>query len=94
MTYEPVRTYFTTTNAPDGSVIDWVRNCERGDPLPSRALAKKEGWRRWGHDDFNIAVWEGSKLVSWDWMDKVLENDSETMERTMEFLEAGEEVFT
>jgi hypothetical protein len=71
--YEAIRSYFTTVNARDGSVTDILRHYERVHPTrDSRLEAITDGWDAWHHDDFNIAVWRGDKLISWDWMDDIL----------------------
>lgn len=76
MNYEAVRKYFTTTNAPNGDVIDFVANYERsGIQRDRRGDAITDGFEAWGNDDFNIAVFDGGRLVSWDWMDEPIEDD-------------------
>jgi hypothetical protein len=71
--YEAIRRYYTTVNAPDGSVLDFVANHERLGVNGSRMAAIKDGFKTWGHDDFNIAVWDNERLVSWDWMELPIE---------------------
>lgn len=80
--YEAIRSYITTENAVDGSVLDFLTNYERGQPRRDRrGYAISDGWSTWGHDDFNIAVWEGVNLVSWDWMDEPIEDAEGLAER-------------
>jgi hypothetical protein len=84
--YEAVRTYFTTTNAPNGDMIDVITNYERTEPQERRGYAITLGFETWGHDDFNIAVWKGDRLKVWDWMDESVETDPtvlETIERAL-----------
>lgn len=80
--YEAVRTYFTTDNAPDGLWLEWALNYERSNKLRERrGRAISDGFEAWGNDDFNIAVWKGSELVSWDWMDETIEGVDGLAER-------------
>ena len=90
MTYEAIRGYITTSNAPDGSVIDWIHNYERsGRVRDRRGDAISDGFDLWGHDDFNVAVWDKDRLVSWDWMDEALEPDPSEL-RKIELAVKGE----
>lgn len=50
-----------------------------GERFPTRAKAIREGLEHRGSDDFNIAVVEGDKLVSFDWMDKPVGESPEVM---------------
>lgn len=47
--------------------------------LPSLASAKRWGLRRLDHDDFNIAVVDGDRLIDWTWMGDTLSEPPETM---------------
>ena len=68
--YQAVRQYWT------GNLESVVVHYETQLPRRStRQQAISDGFRTWGHDDFNIAVWEGAELVSWDWMDEQIEDD-------------------
>ena len=78
--YEPIRPYITTSNGPNGAVIDFHFNYERsGQRWESRKEAINEGLKVYGSDDFNIAVWMGDRLESWDWMDHPVGEDSESL---------------
>lgn len=67
--YEAVRSYWT------GTLKRVVVEYDRGSLRDKRGDAITDGFQAWGHDDFNIAVWEGDSLVSWDWMDEPVESD-------------------
>ena len=45
------------------------------DRFPTRKEAISHGFTFDRSDDFNIGVWSGSKLVSIDWMEKVVDAD-------------------
>ena len=78
-TYEAIRSYYTT-KYPDRSWIGWVRNYERsGKMRDRRGDAISDGFAAWGHDDFNIAVWDKDRLVSWDWMDEPVDTEPMTL---------------
>ena len=89
--YEAVRTYITTRNAPDGSVVDFIWNYVRfGKLRERRADAITDGFDAWGHDDFNSAVWEGERLLSWDWMDEVVDDEESELVRLGRRLVGGD----
>ena len=76
-TFQPVRAYLTTVNdgrtgAATKILTHYDTHMER---RTSRARAITDGLREWGHDDFNIWVWEGDLLTSIDWMDDVVDVD-------------------
>lgn len=50
-----------------------------GEEFDTRAAAKKHGFSLRESDDFNIGVIRGSRLVSFDWMDKPTGEDDASM---------------
>lgn len=46
-----------------------------GGVFDSRQEAIKEGYVIRGSDDFNIAVLDGDRMASFDWMDEVVDDD-------------------
>lgn len=72
----------------------WVGNLENlstvynvlSEPKESRGFAISAGFDAYGCDDFNIAVFEDGHLVSWDWMDEVVETDPAEVARIDEAL--------
>ena len=87
--YEPVRKYFTTINDQTGKMTDILDNYERTTLFNDRSQALKYGFARWGHDDFNIAVWDEDRLVSWDWMFEPIGEPVEELERIQKCLVSG-----
>lgn len=53
---------------------------EGSDRYPTRQQAIREGLKSRGSDDFNIAVIENDRLVSFDWMSEKLDYDDEFAE--------------
>ena len=60
----------------DGYGIDYHWD---GEEFSARAKAKRYGFRLRESDDFNIAVLDGDRLVSFDWMDKPVGENDDTM---------------
>lgn len=46
---------------------------------PTLAAAKRWGLREWDHDDFNIAIVEGDRLIDWTWMGESIGENAETL---------------
>lgn len=55
-----------------------------GDEFETREAAIQHGYLTRGSDDFNIAVIEGERLVSFDWMDKPVGEDDASMAKIAE----------
>ena len=55
-----------------------------GDRYATRAAAKSAGFEIRGSDDFNIGVLENGKLVSLDWMSKVVESNPDELAKIAE----------
>ena len=69
-TFQAVRMYYYTRNGLNGKVLDVISGYE---PAPERralkAAAIADGFKIWDHDDFNVAEWDGDKVVRVWWMD-------------------------
>lgn len=55
-----------------------------GERFDDRKKAISHGLETRGSDDFNIGVVRGKKLISFDWMEKVLETDATELARIAE----------
>lgn len=54
-----------------GSLEETFWGCEQiGPRYASSEEAAREGWKHFGHDDFNLARVQGDRLVWFGWMDE------------------------
>ncbi|HAW2975279.1 TPA: antitoxin [Escherichia coli] len=60
----------------NGHWIEYVSDCVEFD---KRDKAIKHGFKQQGSDDFNIGVIENERLVSFDWMNKSIDESAETL---------------
>ena len=64
-----------------GSPADWSTTYEPvSDQHPTRDAAIREGFRRYGSDDFNVAVIRRGVVVALDWMDQPRERHQGELE--------------
>jgi hypothetical protein len=75
-TYQPIAARWTGTLENLSTVYTQLAR-----PQDTRGNAISEGFAAYGSDDFNIAVIEDGRLVSWDWMDEVVETDPSEVRR-------------
>lgn len=60
----------------EGFTIDYDWN---GEEFDSRQEAIKKGFVIRGSDDFNIAVLDGDRMTSFDWMDEVVDDEPDVL---------------
>lgn len=46
---------------------------------PTLSEAKRWGLREWDHDDFNIAIVDGDRLIDWTWMGESIGEPPDTL---------------
>jgi hypothetical protein len=54
------------------------------DRFPTVAQAKRWGWREFDHDDFQLAVVDGDRLLDLTWMGEPLEPDGASHDELVE----------
>ena len=69
----------------NGRGIEYTSDCVEFD---KRDKAIKHGFKMQGSDDFNIGVVEAGRLVSFDWMNKPVEESGESAEVLAQIAEA------
>ena len=65
-------------NPTDGYRHKW--SC-LGEAFPTRAMAQSYGLSAQGSDDFNIAVVRDEKVVALLWMDEVIDEEQDVLDR-------------